>query len=153
MIRLATPFPNLNDIIGDIPHDAIWLLIGQGFDYVRRHRKTLFNPKNMRKNFGWFQLFCLSIVLICSYDLEGGFKKIHVNPFARIMNETYKKILKTGFKIFYRIEPELAYQSFKWLEGFVTGCEIGNITGVFSFNEMKEMSRQLTERKSEGMCC
>src|SRR3989442_14873563 len=110
MIRSAFPFTDINNIINHIPDGLKWLLIGKGIDYLLKHYKLIFRPNNFRNNFGWFQLCCLGIVLVISYDLEILFKKIHAKPFARVMKNNYRRILEIGFVLFYKIEPELAYR-------------------------------------------
>jgi hypothetical protein len=137
MMRLATPFPNLNNMMsGDIPHDIMWLLIGQGFDYLRRHRKTLFNPKNIRKNFGWFQIVCLAVCLISSINLGLLFGKLHLKKLVTYTEKNNMSFMKIGFQIFKKIEPQLASFIFERFEKLVQAKQIGNITGVYNYDEV-----------------
>ncbi len=135
MMRLTTPFPNFNNIMGgDIPHDITWLLIGQGFDYLRRHRKTLFNPKNIRKNFGWFEILCLGLCFVPLAWLSILFAKNRLKPIGKIIDNELFRIIGVGFKIFIKIEPQLALEIARDLEKLKTAYQVGKITGIYKFD-------------------
>ncbi len=132
LMRLTTPIPNLNDLVGDIPHDILWLVIGQGFDYLRRHRKTMLNPKNIRKYFGWFKIVCYIASLGVTMNIWSFSGKLHLKPLTKFCNKAIMYDLISGYRTLCKIEPELAKAIADVITTFYNDYRVFKITGLKS---------------------
>jgi len=133
-MRLTLPFPDFN--LSNLPDWAMGYLFSKGMDYLLKNRKKILRPKNLGKNFGWFQIFTLAICFIASYKIQKIFEKIHAKPLVTFMHNNEMQILKLGFRVLKRIEPDLALYIYKKLEAFVRVYEVGDITGVYDWDSV-----------------
>lgn len=118
--------------MGDVPHDILWLVIGQGLDYLRRHRKTMFNPRNFRKNYGWFKIVCHIISFIITATFDNVFIKLHLKPLEKVCERIIMYDFKAGLAAFHNIEPELAAKLAEFVTKFTNDWKMYKTTGTKS---------------------
>ena len=132
MMRLATPFPNLNNVIGDVPHDILWLFIAQGVEYFRRHRKTMFNPRNIRKNFGWFKIICHIVSIGITLNIWSLSERLHFKTLTKFCNKAIMYDLEAGYLTLCKTEPKLAKAIADFFTTLFNDYKIFKLTGVKS---------------------
>ncbi len=114
-MRLTLPLPDFNNIFNNAPEGLFWFLFGKGIDYLLKNRKTVFRPKNFRKKIGWFQIISLGLLAFSMMLLSSAFHKIHVKPISSLLFRGVIGIIMIGFRIFKKIEPQIASELTKKL--------------------------------------
>ena len=125
-----TDLSNIGDRVIDI---GIGVLISEAIHQIRKY-KLLSRKYNFRKKYGWFKIGCNVICFIFVAYLDLLFTKIHAKFLGKACDRVMMYNFKTGFKIFNKIEPDIALKLFKAIEKVVNDLKISKITGVSSYS-------------------
>lgn len=101
-MRLTSPLPDFTNL-NHIPDWIMGWIFSKGMDYIQKHYKSIFKPKDFRKKFGWFQIICLGLL---AFPIAILSVKIPVKSISRLLFRTVLGIFVIGYGVFKKIEPE-----------------------------------------------
>ncbi len=130
MMRLT--FPDFHNMPNHIPDWIEAYLFSKGLDYLFKNRKTIFNLRNFRKNYGWFKIICHIFSFLITATFENAFTKLHLKPLESVCQRIIMHDFKAGFATFQKIEPELASKFTEAVTTFLNDWKIYKATGIKS---------------------
>ncbi len=130
-MRLTFTFPDFTNP-NHIPDWLMGWLVSKGMDYMFKNRKTIFRPRNFRKNYGWFKIVCHIISFIITATFDNMFTKLHLKPLEKVCERIIMYDFKAGLAIFHKIEPELATKIAEFVVRINDDFKIYKATGIKS---------------------
>lgn len=119
---------------GDIPHDAAEAIIYALMCEVgkRFFSKGLikFRNLNLKRKYLWVTIGSNCMVFLGLSHVEEFCKKIHFKKGEKICDKKMLDCFTNGISTFCKLEPQLTYIVFEYLEKFVTQVKVNKITGL-----------------------